>query len=341
MTSAEDKNIHIFHGDDGFSLNRKVKELLSGAGNATEIEMNTARLDGKQASFDEIVTAATTLPFFGGSRWIILDSALSKVDKSKVEKFQKLLAALPGTNQMVMLIEDHQRWRKDANGRWIQVWETLHEGHWLMEWAQAHISQTEVLPFALPDEKAMDGWVSAEVNRQGGKIEAEAARELSRHVGNETSIASQEIGKLLMYVNYARPITAKDVIEMVSDEGSADVFIMLDALVEGREKEAQSLLRRLLEEDPPEVILGAVSHRFRQLIQVREALDEHEDLKVLVDRKVIFNNQSAKYAGHARRFSMEKLKVLYKQLLDMDIQSKTSQIDLGANLELFLMEVAH
>jgi DNA polymerase III delta subunit len=88
---------------------------------------------------------------------------------------------------------------------------------------------------------------------------------------------------------------------------------MLDALVEGRVQEAQSLLHRLLEEDPPEVILGAVSHRFRQLIQVREALDEREDLKVLVDRKVIFNNQSTKYATHARRFTMQKLETLYKR----------------------------
>ncbi len=341
MSSAAGKNVHILHGDDSFSLNRKIKELLSTAGNPTEVDMNTTRLDGKLASFDEIVTAATTLPFFGGARWIVLDSALSKIDKSKVEKFQKLLDGLPEINHLIMALEDHQRWRKDANGRWIQVWETLHDKHWLVQWAQAHEDSSEILPFPLPDEKAMDAWVSSEVQRQGGKIAADAARELSRHVGNETSIASQEIGKLLMYVNYERPITVKDVIEMVSDEGSADVFVMLDALAEGQVQQAQSLLHRLLEEDPPEVILGAVSHRFRQLLQVREALDEHEDLKVLVDRKVIFNNQSAKYAAHARRFSMAKLESLYKRLLEMDIQSKTSQIDLGANLELFIMESNH
>jgi DNA polymerase III delta subunit len=173
-------NIHILHGDDSFSLNRKIKELLSAAGDATEVDMNTTRLDGKQASFDEIVVAATTLPFFGGSRWIVLDSALSKIDKSKVEKFQKLLDTLPETNHFVMIVEDNQRWRKDAAGRWIQVWETLHENHWLAQWAQAHTDKVEVLPFPLPDEKAMDAWVSAEVKRQGGKIEPEAARELSR-----------------------------------------------------------------------------------------------------------------------------------------------------------------
>ena len=331
-------HIHLLHGDDSFSLSRRVKELLAAAGDPAEVDMNTTRLDGKLASFEDIQTAAAILPFFGGARWIVVDSALTKIDKSKTEKFTKLLESLPPTNHLVLTVEDHTKWRKDADGRWMQVWETLNETHWLMKWAAAHADAIEVLDFALPDEKAMDAWVTAEVKRQGGKIEPDAAHELAMHVGNETSIASQEIGKLLMYVNFARAISAKDVIELVSVEGSADVFVMLDAMMEGRVKEAQSLMHQLLEQDPPEVILGALSHRLRQLLQVREALDAREDLKVLVDRKVIFNNQSAKYATHARRFTMQKLESLYKKLLEMDIQSKTSQIDMGANLELFIME---
>ena len=343
MTSADptgiSANLHILHGDDGFSLSRRIKEILSKAGDPAEVEMNTTRLDGKQASIDEIQMAISTLPFFGGARWIIVDSALNKIDKSRTEKFQRLLENLPPSNHLVLAIEDHQRWRKDANGAWIQVWETLHEGHWLMQWAAAHRAQTEVLSFPLPDEKAMDAWVSAEVKRQGGTIEPEAARELSRHVGNETSIASQEIGKLLMYVNYARAITAKDVIELVSVEGSADVFVMLDALVEGRVKEAQALMHRLLEEEPPEVILGAVSHRFRQLLLVREALDAREDLKVLVERKVIFGNQVSKYSTHARRFSMARLEAIYRRLFEMDLKAKTSFSEMDSDLEMLVVEV--
>jgi len=341
MTPGELINIHILHGDDTFSLNRRIKELLASAGNPAEVEMNTTRLDGKLTVFEEIQTATSTLPFFGGARWIIVDSALSKIDKSKTEKFARLLENLPPTNHLVLSIDDHQRWRKDANGRWIQLWETLHETHWLMQWVKEHSGQTEIVAFSLPDEKAMESWVSAEVKRQGGAIEAEAARELSRHVGNETSIASQEIGKLLMYVNYARPVTAKDVIELVSDEGSADVFVMLDALVEGRSGEALSLMHRLLEEDPPEVIQGAISHRLRQLILVREALDAHEDLKILVERKVIFNNQAGKYTQHARRFTRDKLEKFYRSLLEFDLQAKTSQTDLATNLELFVLAMAN
>ncbi len=340
MSTAAVVQIHLLHGDDSFSLNRAIKELLAAAGDPAEVDMNTTRLDGKVTSFEEIQNAVNTLPFFGGARWVIVDSALAKIDKSRTEKFLHLLENIPPNNQLVLIVDDHQRWRKDASGRWIQVWETLNENHWLMKWAQSR-PQIEIKSYPLPDEKAMDAWISTEVKRQGGSIEPEAARELSRHLGNETSIASQEITKLLTYVNYQRAVNAKDVIELVSEEGSADVFVMLDAMVEGRTQEAQRLMHTLLEQDPPEVILGAVSHRFRQLIQVREALDNREDLKALVDRKVIFNNQAAKYTQHARRYSMERLENIYRGLLQMDIQSKTSFTDMTNELEVLVVEISN
>jgi len=333
------KHIHLLHGDDSFSLSRRIKELLAAAGDPAEVDMNTTRLDGRQASFEDIQTAVSTLPFFGGARWIVVDAALAKIDKSKTEKFTKLLESLPPTNHLVLTVEDHTKWRKDADGRWMQVWETLNETHWLMKWAAAHADAIQVLAFALPDEKAMDAWVTAEVKRQGGRIEPDAAHELTVHVGNETSIASQEISKLLMYVNFARAITAKDVIELVSVEGSADVFVMLDALMEGRVKEAQSLMHQLLEQDPPEVILGARSHRLRQLLQVREALDAREDLKVLVERKVIFNNQVSKYTSQARRFSMVQLEALHHRLLEIDLKSKTTFAEMDTDLEMLVVEI--
>lgn len=334
-------NVHIFHGDDAFSLNRRIRELLASAGDPAEVDMNTTRLDGKQASFEDLQTAAATLPFFGGARWVVVEAALAKFDKSHTDKYLKLLDGLPETNHLVLVIEDHKRWRKDANGKWMQVWETLHAGHWLMKWAASQPGRAEVLEYPLPDERAMDAWIVEEVKRQGGRIDADAAHEMTVHVGNETSIASQEIAKLLTYVDFARPIAVKDVIELVSTEGSADVFVMLDALLEGRTKEAQSLMHRLLEEEPPEVILGAVSHRLRQLIQVREALDAREDLKALVERRVIFNNQTGKYTSQARRFSMAQLEASYHRLLEIDLKAKTTFGEMDVDLETLVLEMNH
>jgi DNA polymerase-3 subunit delta len=187
----------------------------------------------------------------------------------------------------------------------------------------------------------MAAWVTAEAKRQGGSFEPSAAHELSQHVGNDTGIASQEIGKLLMYVDFKRPVNQKDVIEGVSVEGTTDVFTMLDELAAGKTQQAQSLMHRLLDDTPPEVILGALTHRFRQLIQVREALDAREDLKTLVSNKVLFFNQVEKYSSAAGRFSMPRLKEIFRRLLEMDVQAKTSQVDLETNLEMLVVELGN
>lgn len=331
-------NIHLLRGDDVYSVALAVKKIIQTLGADFDAAMNTSRLDGKSASFEELQTAATTLPFFGSSRLLVVENALAKIDKNTQEKFLKLLDTAPPSTHLILQVEDHRKWRKDANGNWIQVWETLSATHWLIKWIDAH-DNAEIIDLALPEEKNMDAWVNAEAKRQGGTFEPEAARELARHTGNDTGIASQEIAKLLMYVDFKRPVNQTDVLECVSVEGSADVFVMLDELVEGKIQQAQSLMRRLLESTPPEAIIGAVIHRFRQLIQVREALDAREDLKLLVERKVLFGNQVGKYSSAARRFSMPQLRAIYARLLEMDVQAKTSVVDLETNLEMFVMEL--
>ncbi len=331
-------NIHLLRGDDLYSVAIAVKNITASLGSDYDAAMNSSRMDGRSASFEDLQTALTTLPFFGSNRLVVVDNALAKIDKNNQEKFLKLLDSTPGSTHAVFQVEDHRKWRKDANGSWIQIWEKLSPTHWLVKWIAVH-ENAEIIDLALPDEKTMDSWVAAEAKRMGGSFEPEAARELARHTGNDTGIASQEISKLLMFVDFKRAVNVKDVIECVSVEGSADVFVMLDELVEGRIAQAQSLMRRLLETAPPEAILGAVIHRFRQLIQVREALDAREDLKVLVERKVLFGNQVGKYSTAARRYNMNQLVGIYDRLLQMDVQSKTSSVGLDTNLEMLIMEL--
>lgn len=335
-----DAHLHLLRGDDAFSVDLRIKSLINSLGADFDPSMNLSRLDGKTNTLEEIQMALSTLPFFGSSRLVIVESALNRVEKPQQDKFTAMLASLPPVNHLVLVVEDHQKWKKDASGGWTRGWETLTPAHWLIKWLAAQ-PLSEIIDVALPDEREMDKWVLAEVKRQGGTIEAEAARELSRHVGNETSIASQEIAKLLMYVDFKRPVTQQDVLELVSEEGSADVFKMLDMLMEGKTREAQAMMHQLLDDSPAEVILGAVVHRFRQLIQVREVLDERGDMKDMVTKKVLFYNQVDRYTQAARRFPMQKLEAIYHQLLEMDLEAKTSRVDLATNLETFVLETGN
>jgi DNA polymerase-3 subunit delta len=336
--SSARRNFQILHGDDTFSIQREIRRVVQQLSSDFDAGMNTLRLDGKSASLEEISTAVTTLPFFGGDRLVILEPLPAKLDKSRQEKLIKILDGVPESTILLMVVEDHQRWRKEGSD-WQRSWDILTSAHWLMNWSKDR-PNVSIQSFPLPDSREMDAWIQKEAAAQGGKFSGEAAHELAQSIGNDTSIASQEIGKLLIYVNGARPVSREDVILLVSDAGSSDVFSMLDAMVEGRTREAQQMLHRQLDDTPPEVILGAVIHRFRQLIQVREALDAGEDLRGLIAQRVVFaGKQAEKTTNQARRYSMRELKQVYRRLLELDIQSKTSQLDLASSLEVLVVEM--
>ncbi len=332
-----DARVHLLRGDDTFAISLQVKSITASLGADFDPSMNLSRLDGKSASLDDMRLAISTLPFFGGSRLVIIDSALSKVDKNRVETFTAMLDAVPPTTSLVLIVEDQQKWRKVAN-EWTRVWETLTPAHWLVQWCSAH-PQACIVDLSLPDAKTMDAWIINETKRQGGKIDPAGAYELSRHTGTDTSIASQEIAKLLMYVNFQRALTREDVLQLVSAEGSVDVFEMLDRLMDGRTRDAQALIRRLLDDSPPEVVLGALVHRVRQLILLCEGLDAGGDARDLARKIGIFANKIEGYRNAARRIGMHGLEGLYHHLLEIDLQAKTSGTDLATNLELLVMKI--
>lgn len=340
-------NIHILRGNDGFSIDLHLKKIVGRLEPDFDASLNSTRLDGKTTSLDDLQTAVATLPFFGSSRLVIVTNALAPVDKTKQEKFIKILDSAPDSTHLALIVDDRVRWRKDDHGKWQQYWEVLNDSHWLTKWVLEH-QNAELLDAPLPDEKAMPQWIVNEASRQGGHFLPDATAELARHTGNDTGIASQEIAKLLIYVNFKHPVAVDDVIECVSVEGSADVFKMLDMLMAGQKKEAQGMMHRLLDDSQPEMILGAVAHRFRQLLQVRAALDAGESLNALVKDKVIFSSQVGPYSMAANRYSMEKLKNIFKRLLEMDVQGKmwaegsaldAIQVDLKTNLEMLVMEL--
>ena len=333
MTAA---HLHLLRGDDQYSIKLQITRIQEGLGVDFDPAMNLTHLDGRAASVEEMRTAVSTLPFFGSSRLVMINFGNVKLDKGRQDSLSPLLASVPPTTHLVLIVEDHQKWRRDQ-GSWVQVWETFNASHWLVKWFSSNPA-AEIIDTGLPDTRQMPSWIIQETKRQGGKVDNAAANELSLHTGNDTSIASQEIAKLLMYVDFKRTVTQEDVLELVSEAGSADVFEMLDRMMAGREKEAQVMMRRLLDDSQPEIILGAVVHRFRQLLLVSEVLDNDELPAEAAHKLGILPRKMDEFVAAARRYGPQKLEQIYHHLLEIDLQSKTSQVDLASSLELLIIE---
>ena len=68
----------------------------------------------------------------------------------------------------------------------------------------------------------------------GGQITPQAAVSLANQIGDDTRLASQEITKLLTYVNFARPVDVDDVEHLTPLTAKIGDFELVNALRDRR-----------------------------------------------------------------------------------------------------------
>lgn len=333
MTSEKKPNLYLFFGDDGFGMSQTVKEMLSHFDDPLTGELNTTRLSGN-IRVEQIKDAAFALPFLAERRTVIVYDTINLVRSAKNEEaFLKLLESLPPSTALILLVET-ERDKKD--------WKEFKPSHWLRKWV-SHAPDGFVYEreYALPHPAQMRQWVMEETRRQKGEIVPQAAAELANLLGANTQLASQEINKLLTYVNFARVIEIDDVKELVSDVAPANIFDMVDALADGRQQAALRLLHELLDEKEAELVFGMIVRQFRLLLQTRELIDLGYPKEKISTELRLHPFVAEKLEKQARRFSLSQLEKLYPQLLEMDESSKSSRhMDLPLAMDLLLSELS-
>lgn len=319
-------NIHFLFGNDEFAITRRLKEFESDFPDPTTAGMNTAHLEARSMSEDELNNAVNSMPFLAPKRLVILSNPSAKYNTPTTrKKFQEYISNIPDSARLVI----HESMDfKEA------------EKHWLVKWGAVNTPIIKTQAFMLPKQRDMAGWIVNEVKNQGGKIEPQAASKLAEMVGVDTRQAGMEIAKLLAYVNWERPVQGSDVEAVCIVTSQQSVFDFVDALSLGNGKIAQKLLHRLLESEDPFSLWGMVVRQFRLLIQAREILDGRGNKDDVARALGVHPFVAEKTTGQANRFSIESLENIYHRLLSIDERVKTSQITLDLALDTLIVELA-
>src|SRR5512147_1864723 len=318
-------NIYFLFGNDEFAITRKLKEFEADFTDPTSADMNTARLDARSASEDDLNNAVNAMPFLAKRRLVLLQNISSKYNNPSARK--KFLAFIEKTPETTRLVMYESVEPKEA------------ERHWLVKWAEKNDKLIQARPFMLPRLKDMTGWIVNETKNQGGKIEPRASEMLKDMVGVDTRQAGMEIAKLLAYVNWARPVTGSDVEAVCIVTSQQSVFDFVDALANGNGKSAQHLLHRLLENEDPFSVWGMVVRQFRLLLQAREILDGRGNKDDVARALGVHPFVAEKTTQQAARFSIEVLESIYHELLRIDERVKTSQVTLDLAMDTLVVEL--
>jgi len=330
MTDAPRPVLFILHGDDTHAMRAYVQALVDKMGDPAMADLNTTRLDGRQAADEALRSAVGALPFLTDRRLVIVEHPLARMTSETARAaFRKLLDGLPPTTALVLLIDDEPAPGRDGG------WRTINEKHWLTRWATHKDEKTgidntkraHIQTFRLPGPAEMPGWITPE-----------ASRALAAEMGSDTEQASREIEKLLTYVDYRRPVEEEDVALLTAPSGAASIFEMVDAMGMGDAPRALRVLHQLLEESEPIAIFAMMVRQFRLLLVTREALDEGLPPGDTLTRfEVKSSYQWNKLTQQARRYTAAQLAQIYHQLLDLDEQMKSSaSADNAIALETFV-----
>jgi DNA polymerase-3 subunit delta len=325
--------IYILHGEDEFSISQFVAGLREKQADPTG--MNFTSLDGRSLSFDALVTATSAMPFLASRRIVLLTYPLAQFEKEPArQRFLDFLEKIPSTTALV-LVEYHPLTEKNARKKGYV--------NWLEQWAQQAGERVYISEYRLPSEKAMPGWIRERARKLGGEFSVSAAKELARLAGDDLRLVDQEIQKLLVYVNFQRPVQPDDVIVLTADYGEGDIFEMVDALGNRNGPQAIAIFHRLLGSRDADSIFHMVVRQFRMLLLGREILDQgggkNEIINSLKLNPYAADYLSDKIMSQARRFTLPDLEAIYHRLLSIDIANKSSEMDVDLSLDLLIADL--
>src|ERR1041384_8417318 len=129
-------NVYFLFGNDEFAITRKLKEFEADFSDPTSAEMNTARLEARLMSEDDLSNAVNAMPFLAKRRLVLLQNPSTKYSNpSARKKFLEFVEKTPDTTRLVMYESVEP---KEA------------EKHWLMKWAEKNSKFIQTKAFMLP-----------------------------------------------------------------------------------------------------------------------------------------------------------------------------------------------
>lgn len=328
--------IYFLYGDDEYAISEFIKEMESKLGDVEIAGLNISRLDGRYFKPDELLSVAGTMPFLARRRIVILDNPMAnlvardKISKKEElgvqvaqEKFLEILEKIPETTGLCLVESITEKEKKKIQ--------------WFFDWAAKDTKRIFTKEFSLPRGAQMQGWIQKEARRLSGSFTPAGAAVLASLVGNDTRLATQEIEKLLAYVNYQRPVDGDDVDMLTADYAEADIFELVDAISMQQSQQAVSSLQRLLDQQEPMMTFAMIQRQFRLLLQAREVLDLGGTQKEIAKQLKLHPYVSEKLRNQAGRFELIVLENVYRHLLDLDEGVKTGQIDIDLALNTFVV----
>lgn len=287
-------------------LAKLVAEFVAGHG-----DMAVERFDGEETDTARMQESASSLPFLSARKLVILDEPGKQ--KAFAEHIDDILKEVAETTDLIIV--------EPKLDKRYSYYKTLKKS-------------TDFREFGELDANGLARWASEYAKGKGGSLSAGDAQLLIDRAGPNQQLLSTEIDKLL---TYDLQITKATVETLTENAPQSTIFELLDAAFAGNAKRAMELYheQRALRVEP-QAIIAMLAWQLHVLALVKTAGGRGADdiaREAKLSPFVVRKTQPL-----ARSRSLDQIKKMIKDLLDLDTKLKTITIDPDEALQLYLLQ---
>ncbi|MCC7381247.1 MAG: DNA polymerase III subunit delta [Deltaproteobacteria bacterium] len=244
--------VYALDGEERILVDEALKAIRDAALPERARDFNLDVLSGKDAPVARVLDAAATLPAFAARRVVVVKDA-ERYEKDEPEALIAYLAS-PSPSTVLILVATEKFDLRLRLGKALDKAGAL-------------------LRFPSPNERDMPRIIEQRARALGRTIDADAARALVETIGASVSGAIEALEKLVLYVgpDNPRPITRRDVEEVVSPAKEESIFELADAVGARDLRRAFELLHSMLvvSRAHPLALLGLLANHWRRLVTAK------------------------------------------------------------------------
>lgn len=307
--------VYLLYGDECY-LKEQYKQKLLTALNTKEDTMNFSRFEGKGVSETELIDLAETLPFFSDYRVILLED--TGFFKNKTEKLASYLENPP--EHLIMIFSEQDTDKRN------KLYKTVGKSGYVAE-------------FSTQKPDVLMRWVLGILNKENKKITKPVMELFLEKTGTDMGQISQELEKLLSYTMGREVIREEDVLTICTNRVENQIFAMVRAVSERKQKKALQLYYDLLAlKEPPMRILYLLAREMNLLLQVKELKKAGFDQKTIASKAGIAPFAVRNYIPVAERYSSERLKAAVEEFTDAETAVKTGRLSDVLSVEMMIVK---
>lgn len=304
--------IIVLSGPNSYLLQQELSKLVQKFLNEHG-DLALERIDCQEAELPKIQEAISSLPFLASRKMVVLRAP--SANKQFVEKAEQLLATVSETTDLIIV--EPKLDKRSAYFKFLK-------------------KMTDYNEFAEPDINGLAAWLIRSTKEQGGSISSNDARYLVERVGTNQQLLANELNKLLLH---DEKVSRESIALLTDQTPQSTIFQLLEAAFAGNAKRALSLYQeqRLLKVEAPQIV--AMLAWQLHIIAIVKVAGNRSPNDIAKEAKLSpFVVQ--KSATIARKLSMTDLKNLIDRLLDIDLKSKRTNLDVDEALQHYFLQLA-